>query len=127
MVRREQHEYRYLILRCYDYWDFPKGMVEPSESPMAAACREVREETAIDQIDFPWGQEFIETAPYGRGKVARYYLASTGQDKVELLVNPQLGFPEHHEFRWLDYHEAKALLPPRLKPVIDWAHHRIHS
>ena len=38
-----------------------------------------------------------------------------------LEVNPELGHPEHHEFRWVDLTEAFALTPPRLKPVIAWA------
>lgn len=122
ILRQEQHGCLYLVLRCYEYWDFPKGMVEAGESPIAAACREVREETSIHQLDFAWGEAFVETAPYGRGKVARYYLASTRQDNVELPINPLLGWPEHHEFRWLGYDDARAILPPRLKPVLDWAH-----
>jgi len=122
VLRRESHWCLYLLLRCYDYWDFPKGMVEAGESPISAACREVREETSITELEFSWGQTFIETEPYGRGKVARYYLASTPGQKIELPVNPQLGRPEHDEFRWLNYHGARALLVPRLVHVLDWAH-----
>ncbi|MGH8579780.1 MAG: NUDIX domain-containing protein [Gammaproteobacteria bacterium] len=33
------------MLRAYNYWDFPKGTVEPAEDPFEAACREVEEET----------------------------------------------------------------------------------
>lgn len=122
ILRRDQHRCPYLLLRCYDYWDFPKGVVEPEENPFAAACREVREETSLEQLDFEWGQTFVETVPYSRGKVARYYIASTREDKIELPVNPLLGRPEHHEFRWLDYDEARTLLVPRLQSVLDWAH-----
>ena len=122
VLRPGQRGYLYLVLRCYDYWDFPKGMVEAGESPIAAACREVREEASLAELEFPWGQAFIETEPYGRGKVARYYLGLSRRGDVELPLNPQLGRPEHHEFRWLDYASARALLPPRLQPVLDWAH-----
>lgn len=122
ILRRGQDAGRYLLLRSYHYWDFPKGHVEAGEDPLSAACREVREETSLMELDFFWGHEFRETPPYGQGKVARYYLAETRTDKVELLVNPELGFPEHHEFRWLDYRGARALLSPRLLPILDWAH-----
>lgn len=114
---------RYLLLRCYRYWDFPKGIVEPGEDPWSAACREVREETSLTALSFPWGLAFHETPPYGRGKVARYYLALAGSDAVCLPVNPQLGHAEHHEFRWLPYPAARALLAARLQPVLDWAAH----
>jgi len=122
IVHRDQGCCRYLLLRSYRYWDFPKGAVELGETPMLAACREIREETGLSDIDFAWGHTFVETAPYGPGKVARYYLALAPTDKVELLVNPQLGRPEHEEFRWLEYCEARQLLSPRLLPVLDWAH-----
>ena len=43
VVIRETHEgWLYLLLRAYNHWDFPKGMVEPGEEPLAAAIREVR-------------------------------------------------------------------------------------
>lgn len=37
IVRRYDDEWRYLLLRVYNYWDFPKGEVEPGEDPLAAA------------------------------------------------------------------------------------------
>ena len=113
---------RYLLLRSYQYWDFPKGMVEADETPLEAARREVCEETSLTALDFLWGEEFRETLPYGRGKVARYYVALARTDAMELPVSPELGRPEHDEFRWLGYRGARALLAPRLLPVIDWAH-----
>lgn len=112
---------RYLILRAYRNWDFPKGRVEPGEDPLQAALREVEEETALTDLRFPWGDGFRETPPYGRGKVARYYLAASAGRAVRLPVSAELGRPEHDEFRWVDCEEAKALLPPRLHPILAWA------
>ena len=110
-----------LLLRAYHYWDFPKGEVEPGETPLAAARREVKEETGLEQLDFRWGEDYRETPPYGHGKVARYYLASTSQTAVTLAINPQLGLPEHHEFRWVTREEARQLLSARLQPILAWA------
>lgn len=122
IIRHEADLCLYLLLRSYHYWDFPKGGVEAGELPLAAACREVAEETSLTDLDFRWGTSFRETPPYGPGKVARYYVAETKSDSVELLINPSIGVPEHHEFRWLSYRSARALLAPRLLPIIDWAH-----
>jgi 8-oxo-dGTP pyrophosphatase MutT (NUDIX family) len=123
VVRKEEDGWKYLFLRAFRNWDFPKGEIEPGESPLKAAVRETREETGITELDFRWGEVFKETAPYNRGtKVARYYLAQTSEDQVVFAVNPQIGGPEHHEYRWLTHPELEKRSPPRLLPVIRWAH-----
>lgn len=122
VVRREREIWQYLLLRAYNYWDFPKGVVEAGEGPLEAACREVEEETGLTDLVFSWGHDYRETEPYGQGKVARYYVAETCQDKIILPVSSELGRPEHHEYRWLSYEEAHEFLVPRLTPILDWAH-----
>ena len=121
IFRRGERGIRVLLLRAYKNWDFPKGMVEPGEEDLAAARREVAEETGIAKLDFPFGDEFKETLPYAANKVARYYLAETDAEEIELPVSPELGRPEHHEYRWVSFDEAEDLLPPRLAVVLEWA------
>lgn len=127
IVRRVDADYRYLLLRAFRYWDFPKGEVEDGETPRHAAEREVLEETSLEGLRFLPGAPFVETPPYGRGKVARYYLAESASGAVRLRVNPQLGRPEHHEFRWLGYEHARALLVPRVAHVLDWAKEQLEA
>jgi bis(5'-nucleosidyl)-tetraphosphatase len=115
----------YLLLRVYGYWDFPKGMTESNENPKKTALRELAEETGIEKTSFPWGDIFIETEPYSRGKVARYYLAEVFSPDVQLLKNPVTGQIEHHEFRWCSYAEACDLLNDRVMRILDWAHEKV--
>lgn len=112
---------RFLMLRAYRNWDFPKGLVEAGEEPIHAAVREVREETALDNLSFDWGAIYMDTGPYNKGKIARYYIARSPEQPITLPVNPELGFPEHHEGRWFDYDDALAIVSPRLQPVLHWA------
>ena len=121
VFRRRERGIQLLLLRAYKNWDFPKGLVEPGENELDAAKREVREETGLAELDYRFGDEFKETLPYADGKVARYYLAETDAEKIELPVSPELGRPEHHEYRWVSFDEAEGLLPPRLAIVLDWA------
>jgi bis(5'-nucleosidyl)-tetraphosphatase len=122
VVRRGAGGPRYLLLRVYDYWDFPKGELDPGEEPLAAARREVREETTLDDLRFPWGEVYRETPPYSGGKVARYYLAESPAGEASLPVSPLLGRPEHHEARWVDVAAARGLLGDRVRAVLEWAH-----
>lgn len=126
-VRPTPEGFRFLLLRVYSHWDFPKGEVEPGEDTLAAARREAAEETGIDDLEFPWGLECCDTPPYGRGKVARYYLGQTRSAEVTLGVNPQLGRPEHHEYRWVSAYEAFRLLNHRLAEVLRWGLQRLES
>jgi bis(5'-nucleosidyl)-tetraphosphatase len=112
---------QYLLLRAYKNWDFPKGLVEPGEQPLDAARREVREETTLENLAFDWGTEFVDTGPYNKGKISRYYLARSDATKVHLPINPELGFPEHQEARWVGFETALTMVSPRLKPVVQWA------
>jgi bis(5'-nucleosidyl)-tetraphosphatase len=125
VVRTTPQGWRFLLLRAFNHWDFPKGMVETGEEPLAAAIREVREETLITDLQFVWGEVYTETGPYSRGKVARYYMAQTNTADVTLTVIEALGRAEHNEFRWVDYDGASRLVSPRVQPIVDWAWQRI--
>lgn len=121
VVRETAEGWRFLLLRAFNHWDFPKGMVEPDEDPRAAAVREVREESLIDDLSFAWGDSSTRTGPYSRGKVAQYFIASTPTAQVTLSVNAELGRPEHSEYRWVDYDQALRIVSPRVRPVVQWA------
>jgi bis(5'-nucleosidyl)-tetraphosphatase len=127
VVRRAADGWRVLMLRAYHYWDCPKGIMDPAEEPLDTARREVLEEAGITDLHFEWGEQFVETAPYSKGKVARYYLASTPTEKVSLGINPALGRAEHHEARWLSFDAAISLSVPRLKRVLEWARGRVSA
>lgn len=120
-MRRHESGWLFLILRAYRNWDFPKGMVEPGEDPLAAARREVREETLLEDLEFNWGEVYRETEPYGNRKIARYYLAATRTEKISLPVNQELGRPEHNEWRWVDLDAALSLVSPRTQRIVRWA------
>lgn len=117
------HGWEYLLLRAFNYWDFPKGMREPGEQPLATALREVREETTLEGLEFRWGEAYRETPPYNHGcKVARYYLAVVPADaEVDLPVSAELGRPEHSEYRWVTRREAWNLLTPRVRAILRWS------
>ncbi len=121
LVHHRGSETRFLVMRAYNYWDFPKGLMELGEAPIEAALREVLEETGQQELSFPWGTDYYTTSRYAGGKVAHYFLARTRTDKVRLGVNPTLGRPEHQEYRWVTAIEARQLLNERVYGALQWA------
>ena len=121
VARRTDEGWLTLMLRAYHHWDFPKGIRERGEDPMEAAIREVREETSIHDLSFDWGDRFFETGPYSRGKIARYFIATTRQEDVVMGPSPETGEPEHHEWRWVSFDEAYDLGSPRVRQIVQWA------
>ncbi len=92
-------------------WQLPKGLVEPGESPEAAAMREVREEAGIDsELIAP-----LRTVEY-------WYVASEPQVKIRyhkfvhffLLQYVGGDVADHdrevNEARWVPLREAELLL-----------------
>ena len=121
VVRNVSGDWLCLVLRAYRNWGFPKGLCERGEEPLQTAVREVAEEAGLTDLQFRFGEEFRETEPYAGGKVARYYVAESATGEARLPVSPELGRPEHHEFRWARFDAARRLLPPRLQLILDWA------
>jgi 8-oxo-dGTP pyrophosphatase MutT (NUDIX family) len=111
----------FLILRAYKNWDFPKGGAEVGEGPLEVARREMIEETGIQKFTLDWGEVSMDTEVYAAGKVATYYPARVERQQLALPVSAELGRPEHDEYRWVSYDEARSLLPLRLIPILDWA------
>lgn len=122
VVRKAKSGWKYLLLRAYSYWDFPKGKAEEGEELIKAALRETEEEADITNYDFKWGEVYTETEPYGKKKkIVRYYVAETVQKEVVLRYNPEIGKPEHNEYRWVKFKELKKLASPRILKVAEWA------
>lgn len=120
-----EEEPKFLLLRCFKYWDFPKGQVEKGEAPQNTALREFKEETGV-LSDIKISKNFIVTETYGNNKTARYYLGFLPHRPiVELLANPQSGIFEHHEFRWVTYDEGMKLVVPRIQKIFYWANSNI--
>lgn len=114
-----------LCVRAYANWDFPKGKVEPGESLVQAASRELQEETSISVgKDAKLTGISAPSVTYGKGskaKTATYFLADrTSRAEPFLPVSPELGKPENDEYRWVPVTDLRGIMPARLAPVVDF-------
>jgi len=128
-VRFSDGEPLFLMLRSGVFWDFPKGRKEEGEDDIDTAIRETLEESTIksENLNFKWGKDFTETEPFRKkkDKIGRYFVAETSQTEISLPVNPELGRPEHNEFRWVAYEDGLKLTNDRIGKVLTWAHNKI--
>ena len=114
-----------LCLRAYKNWDFPKGQLDPGETHQETALRELEEETGYTSSDIRMIGSLLntpESVTYGSGKSQKtatyFYAVLENFDKVPYLaVNPELGHPEHDEWRWANIADLPGLLPKRLQPI----------
>ena len=115
-------EVKYLCVRAYSNWDFPKGHVEEGESLLEAAVRELAEETTLNSSDINLTGMLAPPVTYKSGKkTAHYFLATRTSDKEPYLpMNIELGKPENDEFDWMTLEEMEFRMPTRLKPVVLW-------
>lgn len=99
-----------LVLNSEGEWVFPKGHVEPGESYVEAACREVREETGVVLTPGESVGMVDEFSFYFEGeqalKVIKVHLFRIAAPRP-ILVNTAEGFSEG---RWLPTAEAMEIL-----------------
>lgn len=127
IVRKiNDNTFNVLLMRAYNYWDFPKGGIEENETELQAALREVEEEAGITKLSFNWGEQFYTTEKYGKTKkTVTYFIAETTESNVVMGISPTLGRPEHNEYRWLSFDEARMLTIDRITKVLNWAENEI--
>jgi 8-oxo-dGTP diphosphatase len=88
----------------YDDWSFPKGLVEDGESAIAAAYREVKEETGIDAI---FGQ-YLGSTSYkveDNKKKVKYWMARAKSDTNAFVPNSEVD-----KIEWVDSKTARHFL-----------------
>ena len=88
--------------RAYDDWSFPKGKLDRGESTVAAAVREVEEETGVRvRLGVPLSRQSYPTA--ARTKVVDYWVGRVvGEHDVSgYLVNAEID-----EVEWVDVEKA---------------------
>jgi predicted NUDIX family NTP pyrophosphohydrolase len=108
-------------------WMIPKGKVEAGEVPAEAALREFEEETGTRLMSVPF---HLATVKQAGGKIVEAFAvegdldpAGIRSNKFELEWPPRSGktalFPEVAEARWMSLADARGLMLPSQRPLLD--------
>jgi len=114
VYRKEGSKILYLLLykkahgKYREAWNFPRGLVEKSESEITTAKREIEEETGIKTLEFKHGFKekihfFYRREGKNISKDVFYMLAETKTKDVQISF-------EHNDFAWLPFNEAMKKL-----------------
>jgi len=121
--------HEYLLLDYGRHWDFAKGHVEEGEDDLAAATRELREETGISDVEaIPAFQHeityFFRDRKKGliRKKVV-FFLGQTRAADRDIVLSH-----EHEAFEFLPYDAAiKRVTFPNARRVLELAEQTLND
>jgi bis(5'-nucleosidyl)-tetraphosphatase len=110
----------FLLMRHADRWDLPKGHVDPGETEMQCALRELREETgiALTDIDVLDGFRF-ETRYQVRGKRdGRLYDKTLVIFLARLKRDVAIAVTEHPGFQWFPWQPPHKIQAWTIDPLL---------
>jgi bis(5'-nucleosidyl)-tetraphosphatase len=104
VLRRFNDAWRCLLLRAYRNWDFPKG----NRRRRNAMLRHAGGGGNGDSTRISLGRYFPRHRTVRRWQGCALLLGRVAGRQRRTSVSAELRRPEHHEFRWVDFHAAKT-------------------
>lgn len=101
-----------LVQHAAGHWAFPKGHAEVGEDDLAAAQRELLEETGLSDVSIPDHAQLIEKYDFVRNgeavtKTVRYFVAQSRNEDLGVRTAPA---GEIRDARWCTKEEALTLM-----------------
>ncbi|MCA9035534.1 MAG: NUDIX domain-containing protein [Planctomycetaceae bacterium] len=122
LVVRGQPIQSFLLMKHPKRWDLPKGHVDPGETDLQCALRELAEETGIEADAIEVAPEFLFEHRYmvsqkrygGKGtteKILRIFLGRLTRP-VEILLT------EHDGYEWFDWSPPHQIQEQTIDPLL---------
>ena len=112
----------FLLMEHEDRWDLPKGHVDPGETDMEAALRELEEETGFVRDDLLVDSEFVYEQRYLVGG-GRYGAGGTVEKTLRIFLaaisdplEPEL--TEHIGFCWFPWNPPHTIQEWTIDPLL---------
>jgi bis(5'-nucleosidyl)-tetraphosphatase len=120
IVRGEPVE-QFLLMKHADRWDLPKGHVDPGETELECALRELEEETGICPADVAIDPGFVFTLQYdvqyertGGRRQLKTLQIFLGRLKRDVSITPT----EHQGYEWFDWSPPHAIQEQTIDPLL---------
>ena len=120
LIVRGQPVSDFLLMRHADRWDLPKGHVDPGETELQCALRELEEETSITINDIEIDNDFRFTTQYPvvskkkglvRQKTLVIFLAY-------LVRSVNIKVTEHPDYQWFDWIPSQQIQTATIDPLL---------
>jgi len=110
----------FLLMRHPDRWDLPKGHVDPGESEIACALRELQEETGIAaaDIEIMEGFRFATNYPVRSKRDGRLIDKTLVVFLARLQHDVQIEATEHGGYQWFAWNPPHAIQARTIDPLL---------
>lgn len=113
----------FLLMKHPTRWDLPKGHVDPGETDMQCALRELEEETGISADDVAVDPEFRYETRYM--VKARRYTNQDGEVEKTMLIflgrllhDVEIEVTEHGDYQWFAWNPPHQIQERAIDPLL---------
>jgi len=120
LILRGNPPREFLLMRHADRWDLPKGHVDPGESEMECALRELHEETGInaDDIELIDGFRFTTQYQVRAKKDGRLYDKTLVVFLACLKRDVRIDPTEHGGYQWFPWQPPHQIQARTIDPLL---------
>ena len=120
LILRGRPVREFLLMQHADRWDLPKGHLDPGETEVQCALRELREETGIGDADVRLidGFRFESHYPVRAKKSGKLYDKTLVIFLGELLRDVPIAVTEHEGFEWFPWRPPHRIQAWTIDPLL---------
>lgn len=124
LIFRRKAELEFLLMKHADRWDIPKGHLDPGETLLECAYRELVEETGIARHQVRQADSFEFVHDY-EVRLKRFGLEPRPKRLVVyggVLTEPvKIKATEHEGHRWVPWQPPHRIQEKTIDPLLDYA------